>query len=102
MERLNLKQLKEELNKVPDEKLKAFSITHYGYCEDPEAKIGLVFFDDEENWDKHRETLELEPMKKISKQFAELLDKDCKLLKDEDKFDEKAESGEFEDADWDY
>jgi len=101
--RLNLKQLKEELNKIPDEKLKAFSISHDGYTEDPNQKIGLIFFDDEENWDKHFETIQLEPMQKISKNFVDFLSKDIEIIKlDEDAFNDEIDSGEFEDADWEY
>ena len=106
MKRLNLKQLKELLNKLPDEELNHFSITHYGATEDPECKFGLIFFDSEgecgDEWSKCLELLDNKDMRKINKHFVDYLNKDFKIMRDEDGFDKKIEDGAFEDADWEY
>lgn len=50
--RMNLKELKDALNGITDDdKLEAFYITHMmtGF-EDPEPKLALVFFDDEDKF----------------------------------------------------
>jgi len=46
---ISLKKLKEALNKIDDDKLKYFTATHQmsGF-ENPETKVGVVFFADEE------------------------------------------------------
>ena len=106
MKRLNLKQLKELLNKLPNEELNNFSITHYGATEDPECKFGLIFFTSEgegsDEWDKCLGLLDDKNMKKIKKHFVDYLNKDFKIMRDEDGFDTKVENGNFEEADWEY
>jgi len=105
LKRLNLKQLKDELNKLPDEVLSHFSITHSGMTENPEAKFSLIFTAEEEGsdeWDKCLNFLNNASMKKIDKHLITYLNKDLKDMKDEDGFDKKIEDGKYEEVDWDY
>jgi hypothetical protein len=44
-----LKDLKDALNKLPDKELDKFFITHCMWLEDPEARLDVVWCDDEEN-----------------------------------------------------
>ncbi|MCJ7816323.1 MAG: hypothetical protein MUP55_00560 [Candidatus Aenigmarchaeota archaeon] len=69
MARVNLKELKDALNKLPDDRLEHFYIMHGMATEDPEPKLMLVFYDDEENWDKCREMYDL-PETNVLVRFA--------------------------------
>ena len=71
-----LKQVKDALNKLPDELLDKYFITHCMGLEDPEAQIGLVWFDDEENEDKLRGMQEMDGFDVIQ-QFARDIDTDA-------------------------
>jgi hypothetical protein len=91
VERVNLKQLKDALNKLPDRNLEKFYAMH-GMCfEEPEAKLCVVFFDDEEKWDEHLKLLKT-PEAKVIKEFVEAVWDDAKkamiCIIDPDKVDD--------------
>lgn len=97
MGRVNLKEVKEALNKLPDENLEHFYVTHKMSLEDSDVSMGLVFFDDEENWDNHRKIFE-KPEFKVLQEFVDAIADDCKkvaiCLIDEDKVDDYADDSE--------
>ena len=72
----SLKDVKEALNKLPDELLDNFFITHKMWLEEEEAEMGLVFCCDEEEYEKHSELLEKDGMDVII-QFARDINTDA-------------------------
>jgi len=48
MDRINLKQVKEALETIPDEILESMFLTHHMAIEDPETDFGLIWWGD--NW----------------------------------------------------
>lgn len=57
---VNMKVLKDALNKLPDELLKDFYITHQMWLEDFEPTLGVCFVCDEEDLSKHEELFGME------------------------------------------
>ena len=89
MLRMNLKELRDALNKLPEKVLDRFAIAPDFCIEDPEGKFGLIYIQYEDATDE--ECLKLydeKSMKEIEKRLVNFLNSDankfsiCKLDKD--------------------
>ncbi len=75
----NMKELKDALNKLPDDKLKNYYLWH-GFClEDADEELKIVFFCDEEQWDAHREMFN-NPAMRVLEKFAKETDETATKL----------------------
>ena len=92
MGRINLKKLKDALNGLSGYDLENIYMTHKMAIEDGgEAKMGVVFYADEEDFEKYQKLFETEEYE-VLKEFIETVEKDCKkvaiCLIDEDKMED--------------
>lgn len=72
----SLKDIKEALNKLPDEKLDKFFISHQLWLEDPETKLGAVWVSDDD--DILSDMYDMDGYEVI-KQFVDDLNHDCMI-----------------------
>lgn len=64
---MNLKEVKDALNKLPDDLLVDFYLTHDMASEDPEPKLGIQYMTNEEKESACLELYETEAMQKLVK-----------------------------------
>ena len=79
MEKISLGKLKDTLNKMPEDLLEGFFLTHSMWLEEPETKFGVVFCCDEEEWEKHQKLFEDKNMEIIT-EFAKQVETDVKKV----------------------
>lgn len=79
MERLNLKQLRDLIDKLEEKKyeIERFSICADFCLEDPTGKIGLIYSDEEENWEKHLKMYDEEEYNLLKSRFIDNLNEDA-------------------------
>ena len=99
MTRVNLKELKDALNKLPDDKLESLYLTHDMCTEEPQIRLDFVFYEDEEDYEKMQEIYGL-PEFKVLNHFRDDVWDDAKKVMickiDEDKMDDYLDDTEWE------
>ncbi len=75
MERINLKQLKELLNKLPEKNLDKYAITNDLFIEDPTGEISVCYIGDEGD-SELMSLYELKEYKQLKDGFIKYLNKD--------------------------
>ncbi len=82
MGNINLKQLKEALNTLSDENLDKYEVTNMntGDFEDPDNKVDVIFFADEEEHSKLLEIFELDGMKTVKKFVQDIVNDSRKVF----------------------
>jgi hypothetical protein len=75
-----LKNLKDALNKLPDDKLESFFITHNMSCEDcDEPGFSVSFVGEEEEYEELRKLYRIDGYE-VLRQFTEELNRDLKKI----------------------
>ena len=102
MKRLNLKELKDLLNKLPEKNLEKYSICHGLALEDPDPELRLIWIGDEEEGENLSKLYDTEEYEQIKEGLIDFLNKDLKkiaiCLIDEDKMEDSDDY--VDDLDW--
>lgn len=75
MNRVNLKELRDALNKLPEDKLENIYFMQQLCIDDPSETIGLVWTAEEDEWQTYADLLNTKPGK-ILNRFSESIRKD--------------------------